>query len=336
MNIQLNAPKHLISCATAGHIVSVDVNVWTATKQDRGISNEVTTAKNASADAGRFTKNLLSNSSEHKALLNYRQSVYNWLQRMTYDWAGAMRLLPIINLERFKREYEGHEREFKRLLEAFILAYPGLISDAAFKQGDMFNISEYPSPQDVRNKFRINLFLTQVPANDFRAGGVAQALADDLKLHYEKQVTDIIDNVMRDASQRLVEIASRLSNSCTEVVNEEDGKVRRKRIFDSTLTHAREICETLKHFNLTGSTILSDAVSELEEAIDDVSIEDLRESSLTRSIVKESVDAMLNKFAPLKTPDPITASSQPEPIIEAEEENEEDFPSFAPLKSSFV
>lgn len=334
MQIELNAPKHLISVATAGHIVSVDVNVWTATKQDRGISNEVTASKNASADAGRFTKNLLSNSSEHKALLNYRQTVYNWLQRITYDWAGAMRLLPIIDLEKFKLEYEAHKREFYRLLEAFLIAYPGLISDAAFKQGDMFNRSEYPDALDVRSKFRINLFLTTVPANDFRAGGVAQALADDLKLHYEKQVTQIIDNVMRDASQRLVEIASRLSNSCTEVEAGEDGKVRRKRIFDSTLIQARDICATLKSFNLTGSTILADAVSELEDAIDDVSINDLRESSYVRSAVKEDVDAMLNKFAPLKTvPTPITSSPEPEPVVE---EDEEDFPSFAPIKTAFV
>ena len=47
MNMELQKPKHLISLASSGVLVSVDVNVWSATKQDRGISNEVTTAKKA-------------------------------------------------------------------------------------------------------------------------------------------------------------------------------------------------------------------------------------------------------------------------------------------------
>ena len=129
-NLTLAQPQHLISLATSALIVSVDVNVWTATKQDRAISNEVTASKNASADAGRFTKNLLSNSPDHKALLNYRQTVYNWLQRSTYDWAGSMRLLPVVNLERFKREYEQHEKAFAALLDKFIVAYPSIISSS--------------------------------------------------------------------------------------------------------------------------------------------------------------------------------------------------------------
>ena len=98
MNFELTAPAKSarISLSSSAVIVSVDVNVWTATKQDRVISNEVTTLKNASADAGKFTKNLLANCPQHKALLNYRQTIYNWLQRSTYAWAGGMQVLPKI------------------------------------------------------------------------------------------------------------------------------------------------------------------------------------------------------------------------------------------------
>ena len=85
MNFELSQPKQIISLATSAHIVSVEVNVWTATKQDRAISNEVTSMKNADSEAGKFTKNLLSSSPEHKSLMNYRQTIYNWLQRSTYD-----------------------------------------------------------------------------------------------------------------------------------------------------------------------------------------------------------------------------------------------------------
>ena len=300
MNFELQQPNHIISLATSALVVCVDVNVWTATKQDRAISNEVTTSKKASADAGKFTKNLLSDSPEHKSLLNYRQTVYNWLQRSTYDWAGSMRLLPTINLEKFKKEYAQHERDFSALLEKFITAYPQIISDAAFKQGDMFNRSEYPEPEVVRSKFRMRLHVSQVPQSDFRSA-VSEALAEDLKNHYERQTQEIINSVMDDAADRLVEIASRLSNACTEATPDDDGKVRRKKIYDSTVTQAKEICETIKNFNLTGNKALSQAVIDLSFALEGISTEDLRESSYTRSVVKENVDDMLSKFKPIKS-----------------------------------
>ena len=301
MNFELQQPNHLISLASSALIVSVDVNVWTATKQDRTISNEVTASKNASSDAGKFTKNLLSSSPDHKALLNYRQTVYNWLQRSTYDWAGSMRLLPIINLERFKKEYAQHEKEFGDLLDKFIIAYPQIISDAAFKQGDMFNRSEYPDTQEVRSKFRIKLHVSQVPASDFRTGGIATAIADDLKQHYERQTKDIIDAVMDDATNRLIEIAERLQNACTEANADDDGKVRRKKIYDSTVTQAKEICETLSNFNLTQNFALSTAVRDLSFALEGIGVEELRESAYTRKEVHDSIDSMLTKFKPIKS-----------------------------------
>jgi len=296
---ELHAPQHLISLASSSLIVSVEVNVWTATKQDRAISNEVTLQKNASADAGKFTKNLLANCSQHKALLNYRQTVYNWLQRGTYDWAGSLRLLPTFRLEQFKQEYDKHSQEFNRLIDEFVDAYPSLVSDAAFKQGDMFDRSEYPEVEDVRRRFKMNLLTTTVPAGDFRSGGIAQALADDLKEHYERQTKEIIERVMGDAQSQLIEYASRLRNACIEVQADEEGKVKRKRIYESTVNQVRGMVDLLKNFNLTGNAELENARMKLEQTLDGVTLDDLRESPSARAHVKDGLDDILSKFAPL-------------------------------------
>jgi len=299
MNFEIQKPNHLISLSSSAQLVTVEVNVWTATKQDKQISNEVTSAKNASTDAGKFTKNLLSNSPDHKALLNYRQTVYNWLQRCTFDWAGSVRLLPTFSIEKFMKEWASHEVEFNKLLDNFISKYPTIVSDAAFKQGDMFNRSEYPEPEDIRRRFRLKLFVTKVPENDFRSGGIATAIADDLEQHYNNQIEEIVNKSMEEASERLIEIASRISNACTEVTPDDDGKVKRKKVYETTISQARDICETLKHFNLTNNQLLESARAQLEEALSGVTLEDLRESSYVRSTVKDTVDDMLNKFKPL-------------------------------------
>ena len=117
--VALQKPQHLISLASASLLVDVEVKVWTATRQNRTVSDEVTTSKKASRDSGRFIENLLANDPDHRRILNYRQTVYNWLQRMAYDFAGSQRCLPQIRLPKFMSEYKLHEAEFHNLVDTF-------------------------------------------------------------------------------------------------------------------------------------------------------------------------------------------------------------------------
>lgn len=303
MNFELNAPRHLISLASSALIVSVDIKTWTATKQDKSISNEVTTSKNADADAARVTKVLLSHSPEHKALLNYRQTVYNWLQRETYDWAGSMRLLPTYKLESFKKQFNDHMAAFNALLDKFLAAYPGLISDAAFKQGGMFNRSEYPEVQDVRRRFSMKLFTHAVPENDFRCS-ISQVLADDLKEHYEAQTQEIVGGVMADLTKRLTTYATRLRNACEEVqaeANEEakSGKAKRRKIYESTFDNVKGMVDMIRNFNLTNDADLTDAANKLEAILATRSLSDLRDSAVARADTRDDLNDILSKFAPI-------------------------------------
>lgn len=298
--MNLDAPKHLINLSSSAMIVTVTTHVWTATRQEKSLSNEITQAKRASADSAKVTQNLLAGNPEHKALLNYRQTVYNWLQRLTYDWAGDARLVPTHIIEKFMKELGEHKVQFNALLDTFMNKYQSIISDAAFKQGDMFDRSAYPEPEIVRNKFYIEEFVSRVPEGDFR-NAIFNETADQLKQHYERQAQNIIDRVMEDAAERLVASAVRISNACSEPEQvSDDGKTKRKKIYETTLSQAIEICDTLKNFNITGNTELEQARQQLELAIEGVTIEDLRESAYRRSVVKDSVDDMLNKFRPLK------------------------------------
>lgn len=300
MNFEIDKPKHLISLASSALLLNVEVKVWTATKQDRAISNEVTTSKNASSDAGKFTQNLLANSPDHKALLNYRQTVTNWLQRRTYDWAGGWRILPTVELERAMKELNEHKAAFNKLKQTFMAKYSDIVSDAAFKQGTMFDRSAYPDVLSLDGRFTMRELISDVPTNDFRSGGIAEAIADDLQQHFTRRTRSIVDDVMNDASERLLAIAERISSACAEPEANDDGKTKRKKIYDTTVSQAKEICNTLKHFNLTNNEALEDARMRLEETLKGVTTEELRESAYERRRVKDSVDDILSKFQPLR------------------------------------
>lgn len=300
-SMQLQKPSHLISLASSAVLVSVDVNVWSATKQDRVISDEVTTAKKADKSAGRYVKNLLADHPKHKALINYRQTIYNWMKRRTYRWNQSQDLLPAIDMPRFMEEFRNHETEFGNLLNEFLQSYEGIVSDMAFKQGDMFDRNDYPSLESISNKFGVNLFVSDVPMQDFRCQ-IAQDIADDLFKTYSKQSETIIHDIMEQQVDRFKEVMESISHCCGYDESQKDGEVKQKKrkIYDSTIQKAKEMCESFKQFNLTNNTELEEARVRLEKTLRDVTAEDIRESDAVRVSVKEGVDDILSKFGSFK------------------------------------
>jgi DNA-binding ferritin-like protein (Dps family) len=294
----LTKPKHVVSLATSCVLVSIESHVWNATVQDKQISDEVTTAKKASSDSGKFVKNLLAKNVEHKAVLNYRQTIYNWMQRCTYDWAGSQRLLPIANLATFHKEYREHEQKFAELVDDFLDKYPSIVSNMAFVQGDMFDRSEYPDVSELRQKFSIDLVQSEVPTGDFRCQ-ISQDLLDDMTTHYERQAKRMVESVLAKQSAQLVDILKSISYCCeveTTIDNNGEVKVRRRKLYDSTLDRARELCETFRTFNLMADPKLEEARASLETLLSGVEIEKLRNSDTQRVVIKEGIDDILAKF----------------------------------------
>lgn len=301
LNFELEKPNHIISLATSALLVSVDVNVWSATKQDRSISDEVTTSKNADASAGRFVKNLLADDVHHKRISNYRQTIYNWLQRATYRWNNSQNLLPVVALEKFKADYATHEQEFNRLLDEFINNYTTIISDVAFKQGDMFNRDDYPDADVVRQKFGIKLYVSEVPSHDWRCQ-ISNDIAQDLKGQYERQAESIVNNILSEQVERVIDVMESISHCCgVQEITDKNGEVKTKKrkIYDTTIEKAQELCNVIKKFKPLDNELskqLDYAVTKLDATLNDVSIDVLRDSDAVRNRVKNEVDDILSKF----------------------------------------
>lgn len=303
--INLEKPEHLTSLASSGVLVSVTVNLWSATKLDQGISDEVSTSKNAVSAAGRYTKNLLANNPKHKNLMNYRQTVANWMKRMTYDWNGDQRYLPTPDVPKFMAEYRQHQAAFGALFNDFDASYEDIISDMAFKAaglGDMFNRNDYPTREKMQKKYGINLFVNDVPMNDYRVL-VAKDMADELFDVYASQTQRIVEGIVTDQFKRMKDVMESLSFCCdVDVSVGADGeqKIRKRKIYDTTVDKARDMVRLYKEFNLTDNTELSESIAMLENTLRDVNTEMLRESDLVRSEVKEGVDEILNRFGSFK------------------------------------
>lgn len=294
----LKKPDHIVSLATGGILIRAKVTVMTFTKQDREISDEITASKKAARNAGRYTKQLFADMPELKQLLNDRQTWYNYIQRVTYPWDGEWGYLPTMRIAAVLSEIDARKAKSMELLENFINAMPQAISNEAFAQGDMFNPDDYPSADEVRSKFRIIVQTMNVPEGDYRVQ-IATHLADDLQRDFEQQTRDIIGEIHAKQQEQLVKVMQSLSHCCeTETVIDDKGevKVRRRKLYESTLTDALELCDTFAQFNLTNDAALDEASRNLRKVLEGVTIDQLRNSETKRVEVKTGVDDILSKF----------------------------------------
>ena len=295
----LQKPNHLISLASSGVLVSVEMKIPTFTAAARAASAELTAQKRADKNAAKVTQYLLAGHPLHKALMNHRQTVDNWMNRVAFEWTKKQYFLPFMLLPKFKAEYDALRVEWDDMLSKFYNAYDGIISDMAFKQGDMFDRTAYPAKDKMIRRFSMELFTCDVPMQDYRCA-IAQEIAEDLHETYSRQTKVIIDRLAAEQLKRMGDVMRSISYCCeTEEVQDKNGetKTRKRRIYDATITKARDMINTFKEFNPSNDAQVEAARSELEQALASFTAEDIRESDAVRSMVKEGVDNILSKYS---------------------------------------
>ena len=302
--IQLDAPKYMISLASSACYVMVETHIYTGVTQNKKESAKVTAANKAASNAAKVQQYLFANVPEHKAIVDYRARIYNWSQREGWDGAGgSIRIIPMIEWDRFLKEYEAHRAEFYRLVAEFLAVYSLRVTAAAMTQGDLFDASLYPKPEIMAKKFSCELIPMDVPKGDFVNGLFAECAAD-LKAHYERKAAELISNIAQESAQRLIEVAEQISAACTEVdksipLAEGEKKPRAKKIYEVTVNKAKGIGKTLRCMNITNDPALAEAIDRFDAVMAKVTFNDLRESAYERSVVKAEVDDLLSKFKPL-------------------------------------
>ena len=298
MSVQLEKPKSLINLSTSAVLVSVHTSVWTGVQTDEEVSDEITTAKKATPESGKFNKFLLAGDKDHRKLVNHRQTVRNWFKRRTFPWARGWGVLPNVDLPQFMKEFNDLDTEMTRLRDAFLAVYPQRVSDAAFKLNGMFKREDYPTADQLIHRFKLRLYTAEVPQGDFRVS-IAQDIADDLTTHFNRQAQEAIDGLLNRQIDSLVSVMRSISETCEPTVKEaEDGsiKVTRGRLHTETLLKAIQYCDTFKEFNPTGDTRLEAIRADLERVLKGKDVEELKKSDAARAYVKAEVDDILSKF----------------------------------------
>lgn len=281
---------------TCALLVELNAPMWTARKLDKGATDEIVASKNAAArDAARVNKHLLAGRSELEVIQKHISAARTYLYENTLPWSDSgIRLLPTKSFMAFNDRMAKYEQEFTDLVNEFIAVYPSLITAQAMALGDMFERSEYPSPQEIAHKFSFRVNYMPVPqAGDFRVdvGNEAQA---ELQEKLGKLADERVQAAMADARNRLKAHLDRMMERLK--VEEVNGKQRKGRIHTSLVEGGLELCDALKALNLTNDITIEAARVELERLLRTVDAEDLRKNVDARTEVRAQVAEIVDRF----------------------------------------
>jgi len=291
-----------MSITTNGVLVDLNISVWTGRKMDKKVSGEVDAAKQTRTKAGNYHKNLFAGTDKLELVQSISGRIRNWHLRQTLPWSDTgTRLLPMGNFFEYKQELVKMEQEFDAAVQDFIVAYPTLISAAAFQIGALFNRDDYPAEDKIKHKFSIRTVFHPVPlADDFRVA-TETALKNELQEQYEKMYREREESTAKELWGRLHEylktLVDRLEKKQQAAVASANGeKTKAGQFHESHLENGVELCSLLTRLNIMNDPQLEAARKYLEAALTGVSAKDIRTSEGTRNEVKARVKDILNRF----------------------------------------
>jgi hypothetical protein len=274
-------------------LVELNISVWTANKLDKNATNTVIADSAAQvSDAAQVRKNLMAGTSARKKIADFAAGCRLWHNTRTLPWSDkGPRLLPTSLFMDYKQEMNARRDMFEEMTRDFIGDYPNLQSIAQNSLGTLFNPDDYPSPEEVRDKFGFRLVFSPVPeSGDFRLD-IPQQDMDEMKRTYDRAFDDRLASAMRTPWDKLHALITTMTNKLHEPEGDDN-----RRWHDSFVTNAEEMCDMLKHLNVTKDPELERARQALATAMRGVSIDVVSSDPAIRTDLKDKLDQMLKGY----------------------------------------
>ncbi len=277
-------------------LVSLRISAWSGRLYDREASDHVAAQHDASTSAGRYNKRLLPKAA--LAALNATMSearTLHYSNSLPWDHKGS-RLLTVANYERYTEVMDGLRERLVRQRARFIEDYNHYVEQARLDLGKLFRIEEYPSKEDLRDRFSIRYRITPVPDVDHFIARLAsddtERVKRDIEIHIEEQLHDAVGDLYRRLAEAVERVSERLN---------EDGDGKPLVFRDTMVSNIRDLVDVVPRLNIFGDQRLARLCEEVKDRIAGVEPDSLRPSRTfdpaARARVKRDADALLEQFA---------------------------------------
>ena len=273
-------------------LVEHSISVWTANKLDKNATDVVITQNCAADKAAQVRKNLMAGSSQRKDIADFAAGCRLWHNVKTLPWANSgARMLPTSMFLDYKQELNDRKAKFDSMVSQFLIDYPQLVQISQNYLGSLFNADDYPSVEEVADKFAYKYVISPVPDSGHFVLDVASEEMNELREQYEKDFNTRVNDAMKDAWTRLHKTLTGMSEKLTDAPDE-----KKRRFHDTFITNAQEMCGLLSHLNVNNDPDLESARRQLEVALMATDVDVIKASEYARGELKSKVDNVLGQF----------------------------------------
>lgn len=269
-------------------LVSLSISQWTARKLDKKATKEVADINRASTSAGRYNKSLLP---LNDMLANVHQKtgvIREKFAKNTLPWGiDGTRILPSANYLQFMQDFRKEKAEWQTLVTSFIDNYDYLVAEAKRWLGDLYDPNDYPTKENITNKFNMDMAILPVPSNDFRVALSSDELTR-IQEDLESRMATVQQEAMNDCWHRLYKHVEHITEKLSDPKN----------IFrDSMIENARETCDLLTRLNIAEDPNLEAMRQQVERKLLDHHPDTLRNDLDVRQDAAEEARKIMDAMA---------------------------------------
>jgi hypothetical protein len=299
-------------------LARLNVTQWTARKVDKRATAETIDREQASADAGRFNKQLLAGTDAAlKEAARIATAARADHYRLTLPWTDdGARILTAAGYMPYTQTMSAHAAAYTAAVDAFVQAYPQAIEDARHTLGSMYNPGDYPAPDAARAKFSFSTSVDPLPSSDdFRVNLSADAVTA-IRADLEYRMKQAEADAMRDVWSRLHGVVKHMADQLPKY---SAGQI--KRFNDSLVDNVGELLDILPALNLSNDPTLTAMAEHIAATLCTTSAQTLRDDDHARDRVSAEAAAIARRMgAYMGQPTPVEAPPAPEPAADPEEQ----------------
>lgn len=290
----MNAVTSTSSLSARAMVVSLKVSQWSGRRLDREITDEVNQQHNAAADAGRYNKLLLPKEAL-EPIEKVVSETRNEFTRRTLPWIdNGGRIMAADGYFAHATWINGQRAKFEAAVDEFITKYPGYVADARVRLNGMFKDEDYPTEDELRRKFGMDVKVMPVPsASDFRVE-MSEAQAEHIRAEIEANVAAATKSAVSDIYRRIADMCERMVDRLNAYKPSSKKGEKPQGIFrDSLVGNVADLIDLLPTLNITGDPELYALADKLRPLVQ-YKADALREDEGKRRDVAAEAKAVLD------------------------------------------
>ena len=240
---------------------------------------------NLKKKSGDFYKKILANHVEEIQSAIGRARKFHNENTLPYDRNGRS-LLVNNNYFNYVQEMGKYKDAISAKVENLAENLETLIEKDREKLGDLFNIKDYPSKEELRSKYRVTINFEPVPSGDNLFLNLETNEVNKIRGEIEKEVNERIENAVKELARRLYTVVSHLHE-----VLEGDG-----RVFESTVNNIKSMCELIPKLNVLDNPDIEAIGKECMVKLCYFQVDDLKEEGIIRKTVKEDAEKLAERL----------------------------------------